>query len=592
MTGKGTPTAQPRSRRWANLSPGWWQDIGPGQMARDAIAGLVIAALLIPQSMAYAMLAGLPPQVGLYASLLPPALYAVFGSSRYLAVGPVAVVSLMVATATATISSRHGLDPMVVAPSLALMSGLILILMGVLKLGFLTHFLSRPVLLGFMAAAAILIGLSQLPQALGLSTDASQPFPLLVELGTKLGDISPATLLLTAATILLIRLIGGPVARWLKSWLPEFGPIFGRLGALLAVVMGISLAMLTGLSDHLSQVGEVPKGLPHPQPPTLEMAWLLELTGMAFLISLVGLMESVSIARGLAAREGEDINPNRELLGIGLSNLGAGFSGAYPVTGGLSRTVVAKDAGAVTPLAGVFAAAGVALVLLFATSFLAELPRAILAGIILLAVIQLIEIHAIRETWKFDRGDGAVILLTFSGVLILGVELGLVLGIASSIMLLLWRISQPHLAIIGRMPGSEHFRNTQRHSVETLSDVRFIRVDESLQFPNSRFLRDTVLGQINETPDLKAVVLVCSAINDIDSTALETLEELVKSVKPKGVDLHLSEVKGPVLDSLIKANFPETLRPGRIFFTNQDAFMALSKSHPVIPANQEKTHEE
>nr|WP_301288371.1 sulfate permease [Natronospira proteinivora] len=569
------------------MAADWWQDVVPSTLARDAIAGLVIAALLVPQGMAYAMLAGLPPEMGLYASLLPPALYAVFGSSRYLAVGPVAVISLMVATATATLGQRHGIDPMVAAPALAFMSGLILLIMGLLRLGFLTHFLSRPVLLGFMTAAAILIGLSQLPHALGLSVDARAPLGQIQEVFGQLGAVSMLTAGLTVGTILLILLIGGPLARRLRQLWPHAGSIVGRMGALFAVTFGIGLAMFTGLSDHLSQIGEIPRGLPRPEWPALEIVWILELSGMAFLISLVGLMESVSIGRGLAARDNEDVQPNRELLGIGLSNLGAGLSGAYPVTGGLSRTVVAKDAGAVTPLAGLFAALAVSLVLLFATPLLAELPRAVLAGIILLAIVQLLDVHAVQETWRYNRGDAAVIGITFFGVLSLGVEVGLIVGIMVSIGLLLWRISQPHVAMVGRVPGSEHFRNRERHAVETLTGVCFIRVDESLQFPNSRFLRDTVLETIRDNSDIQSIVLVCSAINDIDSTALATLEELDLSLKARGMVMHLSEVKGPVLDQLLKVDFPSKLSPGRIFFTNQDAFSALQENHSRCRSKKE-----
>lgn len=555
----------------------WWKDVGPGSLVRDAVAGAILAALLVPQGMAYAMLAGLPAQVGLYAALLPPAAYALFGSSRYLAAGPVAIVSLMVATATATLAERHGVDPVTVATSLALVTGVVLFAMGLLRLGFLTHFVSRPVLTGFTIAAAILIALSQLPHALGIAVHAREPLARAMEIAGGLAELSVAALLLTAGAIAVIRGFAGPLARWLAARRPRAGAVAGRLGPLAAVVLGIALAATTDVSRLVQQVGHIPAGLPRPGWPGLDPAWLLELTGAALLIALVGLMESISVGRALAARDGEDIHPDRELLGLGAANLAAGFTAAYPVTGGMSRALVAREAGARTPLAGVFAAVFVLLVLLLATPLLAELPRAVLAAIILLAVAQLIDLRTVRDTWRYNRGDAIVIGLTFTGVLALGVELGLLIGIGVSVLLLLRRISLPHMALLGRVPGTEHFRNIVRHQeVETLPHVAMLRVDESLQFPNSRFLRDYMLAFLASKPDTRHVVLVCSGINAIDSTALDVLEELVELLRARDVTLHLSEVKGPVLDRLQRAGFPARLSPGRVFFTNHTAFSTLA----------------
>lgn len=563
------------ARRWRLP---WWSDLGPRSVGQDLLAGAIIAALLVPQSMAYAMLAGLPAQVGLYAALLPPVAYALFGSSRYLAVGPVAVVSLMTATATSMLAARHDVDPVAVAASLAVLSGIMLFAMGLLRLGLLTHYLSQPVLTGFMSAAAILIALSQLPHVLGITVAARDPLQTLAELAGKVADLSLPTLLLAIGAIALIRIFSGPLTRALGGRLPHTAPLIGRLGALCAVALGIALAWLTDLSQHVALVGAIPTGLPRPTWPGLDPAWLAELAGVALLISLVGMMESVSVGRALASRDGEDIRPDRELLGLGAANLAAGISTALPVTGGLSRSLVAREAGARSPLAGVFAAGFVLLVLLLATPLLAMLPRAVLAAIILLAVLQLIELRTIRATWRYDRADAAIIGITFAGVLVLGVELGLVAGIGASLVQLLWRIRQPHIAVVGRVPGTEHFRNTLRHAVETLPDVALVRVDGSLQFPNSRFLRDYLLQQISAQPRLRHVVLVCSAVNTIDSSALEVLDELVDTLAARGVRLHLSEVKGPVLDRLQRIDFPRRLAPGEIFFTTHDAYHRLGSA--------------
>ncbi len=552
----------------------WWRDLDRLTAGRDLVAGLVIAAMLVPQGMAYAALAGLPPQVGLYASLLPPAAYALFGTSRYLAVGPVAVVSLMVATATAALSQRHGVDPVSTAASLALVSGALLMLMGILRLGFLTHFLSRPVLTGFLSAAAVLIAVSQLPQILDIRVEASDPVTVLSTVAGQLEQINPWTVGTALATILVIRWVNGPVGRFLSRANLGLGVLVGRMGALVALVLAIVLASLTGLSDQLPQIGEIPAALPRPSLPPLDTAWLLELGGAALLISLVGFMESVSVGRALAAREGESIRPDRELLGLGAANLAAGLTSAYPVTGGLSRSIVAADAGARTPLAGVFAAIFVLLVLLLATPLLEALPRAVLAGIVLLAVVQLISPREWRTIWIQDRRDGMVLVLTALAVLLVGVEAGLVAGIAASILVLLWRVSRPHVAVVGRIAGTEHFRNRERHEVEELPGVRMVRVDESLQFPNSRFLRDTLV-QAGSEPGIRDVVLIASAVNDVDATALEALEEAIDTLNGRGVRLHLAEVKGPVMDRLERVGLPERLHPGEIFLSTHDAARSL-----------------
>lgn len=554
----------------------WRSDVDGLSVGRDLVAGVVIAAMLVPQGMAYAALAGLPPQVGLYASLLPPAIYALFGTSRYLAVGPVAVVSLMVATATAALSERHGIDPVSTAASVALVSGVLLVAMGLLRLGWITHFLSRPVLSGFLSAAAVLIAISQLPHVLDIQVTDSDPLSVLSATVDQLAGVNPWTVGVAAATILVIRFVNGPLGRRISGLHAGTGLLIGKTGALLAVILAITVTALSNVSEFLPQVGEIPAALPRPQVPPLEAAWLLELTGAAMLISLVGFMESASVGRSLAARDGESIEPDRELVGLGAANLAAGFSAAYPVTGGLSRSIVAADAGARTPLAGVFAALFVLLVLLFATPLLEKLPRAVLAGIVLLAVVQLISPREWHKIWKQDRRDGYVLALTMVAVLAVGVEFGLVAGIAASIALLMWRVSRPHVAVVGRVPGTEHFRNRQRHTVEQIPGVVMLRVDESLQFPNSRQLRETLL-EVAAEGEIRDVVLIASAVNDIDSTALEVLESVIATLRGQGIRLHLAEVKGPVMDRLEAVGFPEKLAPGQIFLSTHEAACKLGK---------------
>ncbi|NWG47302.1 MAG: sulfate permease [Alphaproteobacteria bacterium] len=570
----------------------WLRGYGREEALSDTIAASIVTVMLIPQSLAYAMLAGLPPEVGLYASIAPLIAYAAFGSSRTLSVGPVAVISLMTATATAEASARTGADPVGVALALAFLSGLFLVGMGLLRLGFLANLLSHPVISGFITASAILITVSQLPALLGLSV-SGHGFPeLVVAISASLPALHLQTLALGLAALVLLLL----ARQYLRGTLRRL-----RLSATLAdglaraapmAVVILSILAVQGLdleAAGVRTVGTIPPGLP---PLTLTLpssALLLELLPAAVLISVVGFVESVSVAQTLAARQRQRIDPNQELVGLGAANLAASATGGFPVTGGFARSVVNFDAGARTPMAGVLTALGIALTALVLTPLFAALPRATLAATIIVAVLSLVDIGAIRRAFAYSRVDFAAQAGTIAVTLAAGVEPGILAGIVLSLLLHIWRTSRPHYAIVGQVPGTEHFRNVLRHAVLTSPHVLSIRIDESLYFANARFLEDLIGRLVAERPQLRHVVLMCSAVNLIDASALESLEAINERLHSAGIDLHLSEVKGPVMDRLRRTDFPGRLT-GRVFLSQYDAVRALDPAS-LGPARPEGVRE-
>ncbi|ABI56656.1 SulP family inorganic anion transporter [Alkalilimnicola ehrlichii MLHE-1] len=567
---------------------GWLRAYRPEYLAGDLIAGAVVAVMLVPQAMAYAMLANLPPHVGLYASIIPPVAYALFASSRALAVGPVAIVSLMVASVAGAVAAPGSAEHLGAAVVLALLSGIVLLVMGMARLGFVTQFLSHPVLSGFITAAAVLIGFSQLRHVLGVEGGGDNLPAMVVALWQSLGQVNGVTLAIGLTSIGLLLWMQGP----LKGLLVRSGlsaPVAGiavKTAPLVVVVLGSLAVALPGLDEHfgVSVVGRVPEGLPDFALPAVDLPLWRELVWGAVLIALVGFLESASVAKSLAARDRERIDPDRELKGLGLANIGASLSGGYPVTGGISRSVVNYSAGARTPMAGVLSALLIVLVLLFLTPWLAWLPHASLAAIILVAVVGLVDLHTPRRIWQYSRSEAVTLLTTAAVVLVVGVEAGIVVGVLLSLGLYLWRTSRPHMAVVGRVPGTEHYRNVERHKVETDPRVLLVRVDESLYFPNTRYLEDRLQELVWGRDGVEHVVLICSAVNFIDASALESLEELAGQFADSGVTLHLAEVKGPVMDGLEQAGFTRHLRGGRVFLSTHEAMKALGpRRRWVVP---------
>jgi sulfate permease, SulP family len=546
----------------------------------DLLAGVIVAIMLVPQSMAYALLAGLPPQVGLYASIIPVALYGLFGSSRALAVGPVAIVSLLVATALTPLAEPGSAAYVQLALVLALLAGVIQAIMGLARLGFLVNFLSHPVLSGFTNGAALVIGLSQVRHLLGVSLPASENF-----LGTawhtavSLPQSNLITVAIGLGSVALLLYFKYGFAAHLSAWgvAEKWRVPLAKSAPLLVVLGGTLLVWLLELNGAagVRVVGDVPGGLPSLTAPTVDLDLWQLLLPTALAISLVGYTESISVAKSLASKRREKVNPNQELAALGLANLGASLTGGYPVTGGISRSMVNYSAGANTGLASIITAVLVALTVIFLMPLFYYLPQAVLAAIILVAIMGLIDLRTLSHTWRYNKADAVSWLATFTAVLLINVETGIMVGVAASLGLFLYRTSRPHVAEVGRLGKGETYRNILRHPVETFPGVAAIRIDESLYFANSRFLEDTILTLISERPEVDRVVVICSAINFIDASALETLEALIDHLRDAGVAFYLTDVKGPVMDRLETVGFVDHIGRDHIFLTTHEAMCGL-----------------
>lgn len=570
---------QDQSFRLARYLPvlEWGRTYSRIQLSSDLLAALIVTIMLIPQSLAYAMIAGLPPQMGLYASVLPLLAYAAFGTSRTLAVGPVAVLSLMTAVAAGNIAAQGSAGYIEAAMMLAVLSGLILLIMGVLRLGFLANFLSHPVISGFVTATGILIAAGQVKHLLGIDASGHNLFEIFNSLLTHLPATNLPTLIIGVTSLVFLFWVKSGLAGVLTTiGVPETtAKILARTGPVLAVAVGIGVVAQASLAEKgVAIVGAIPQGLPALSVPRLDVDLWTSLLGSAALISVIGFVESISVAQTLAAKRRQRIDPDQELIGLGASSLASGLSSGFPVTGGFARSAVNFDAGAETPAAGAFTALGIALAALFLTPLLYFLPKAVLAATIISAVLSLVDFKALRRTWRYSKNDFAAMLATILMTLGLGVEVGVTTGVALSIFLHLYQSSKPHFAIVGLIPGTEHFRNVLRHDVITYDRVLTVRMDGSLYFANARFLEDTIYDLIGRNRGLQHLVLMCPAVNEIDASALESLEAINQRLEDAGIQLHLSEVKGPVMDRLKQTDFLDHLT-GRVFLNQYQAIKAL-----------------
>lgn len=555
----------------------WLRGYDRDSAGKDALAAVIVALMLIPQSLAYAMLAGLPPVAGLYASLLPLLAYALLGTSRTLSVGPMALTSLMTAAALGPLFPAGSAEYAGAALLLTLLSGLLLLAMALLRLGFLSNFLSHPVVSGFNTASSVVIALGQLKPLLGIRTEGESGLALLRGLlaGLPHAHLPTAALGLASLTFLW------STRRYLHAGLQRLG-FTARLAGLLtktAPVVGLLLAVLAVRAFDLADagvrvVGPVPRGLPSLALPPLDLGLIRQLLPSALLLSLVGFVGSVSVAQTLAAKRRQRIEPNQELVALAGANLAAALSGGLPVTGGFSRSVVNFDAGAQTPLAGALSMLSIAVAVQFCTPLLHDLPLAVLAATIVVAVLGMLDLGALRRTWHYSRQDAAAMAATMLGVLLVGVEAGILLGVGLSLLLFLWRTSKPHIAVVGQLPGSEHFRNVERFAVVESPRVLSVRVDESLYFPNARYLEDRIAELAGQHPQAEHLVLMCPGVNLIDASALESLEAIAERLRAAGIQLHLSEVKGPVMDGLRRSDFLQRFG-GQVFISQFEALAEL-----------------
>jgi SulP family sulfate permease len=555
----------------------WGAEYSRRTFTNDLIVAAIVTIMLIPQSLAYALLVGLPPQIGLYASMAPLVLYAIFGTSRALAVGPVAVASLMTAAAASQVASQGTPEYLGAAIALAAISGLLLLAMGLLRLGFLANFLSHPVISGFITASGIQIAAGQLAPVLGIRAEGENFVDLIRSMVPSLTHINPYTAVIGFASLAFLFW----VRRGLKPLLCRLGvgdrpaDILTKVGPVVAIALTTAAVWSFGLTEHgVKIVGTVPKGLPKLTLPPFNGGLWMKLVIPALLISIVGYVESISVALTLAAKRRQRVDPDQELIALGMSNLGAAISGGFPVTGGFARSVVNFEAGAETPAAGAFTAVGIALATMFLTPLLYFLPNATLAATIIVAVLSLVDLGALKRTYTYSHADGAAMAATILLTLVEGVEAGLLAGVGLAIFLHLYSTSKPHVAVVGQIPGTAHFRNVTRHVVVTDPEILSLRVDASLYFPNARFLEDLVNQSVAANPAVRHVILECPAVNTIDYSALESLEAINHRLKDGGITLHLSEVKGPIMDRLKRSHFLDELT-GKVYLSQFEAVSSI-----------------
>lgn len=556
----------------------WGKTYNRASFTNDLTAAVIVTIMLIPQSLAYAMLAGLPPQMGLYASILPITLYAVFGTSRSLAVGPVAVVSLLTAASISRIAAPGSEDYIFAAIALAFLSGAFLVAMGVFRLGFMANFLSHPVITGFITASGLIIAASQLKAIFGIQAEGHNLLQLAESLWAYRQDVNWITTLiggLTTAFLFWVRKGLLPLLVMLGLAEPV-AKIMAKTGPVAAIIATTAVVWLLDLKSlGVNIVGAVPQGLPPLTLPKFSLDLWSSLLTSAILISVIGFVESISVAQTLAAKKRQRIDPDQELIGLGAANIGASLTSGFPVTGGFSRSVVNYDAGAETPAAGAYTAVGLIFASLFLTPLIFFLPKATLAATIIVAVLSLVDFKILGKAWRYSKADFTAVSATMAVTLAVGVETGVITGVLVSILIHLYKSSRPHIATVGQVPKSEHYRNVLRYDVLTQPHILTIRVDESLYFANARYLEDHLFARATHQPQLRHVVLMCSAVNDIDMSALDSLEAVNTRLEDMGVSFHLSEVKGPVMDRLTGTEFLAQLT-GKIFLSQKQAMDHLT----------------
>ena len=549
----------------------WLRGYRRADLRGDLTAGLTVGVMLVPQAMAYAMLAGLPPVVGLYASTVPLVVYALFGSSRQLAVGPVAMISLVVVAKCSTLAKPGSPDYLAAVLLLSAMVGVLQLAMGLARLGFVENFLSHSVVSGFTSAAAILIGLSQLKHLLGVPLGTHEsPFGLLAEAARRAGEIHPATLAIGLASIGVLVV--------LKKTLPRFP------AALVVVVLGTLAAALLRLDQHgVKIVGAVPHGLPGLTLPGLKLAQARALLPAAATIVFVGFIESIAVAEAIATKERYRIDANQELRALGLANIATSLFGGYAVTGGFSRTAVNYQAGARTGLASLVTAAIVLLTLLVLTPLFHYLPNAVLAAIVMVAVAGLVDLRTPRRLFRLKKSSSYPLAAAFVGTLVLGVEGGVALGVALSVLLFVWRSAHPHSAELGFLPHEGVFRNVARYpQAQTTPDVLILRVDASLYFANMSFLEDLLRERVHAKPHLHWVLMDLSGVNDMDACALDALERLMEAYEEVHVRFAFAGMKGPVRDLVERAGWPAK-------FGRRVAYLSLPQALEGIRAEEAAT---
>jgi sulfate permease, SulP family len=573
----------PQSRNWRRYIP--LLDVLASYRRRylgdDLVAGVVVGVVTVPQAVAYAFLAGLPAEAGLYACLVPMVLYSVFGSSRDLVVGPVAVAALMVVAAASRHAEPFTQNYMEVSLVLCLQAGIFLWFLRIWQLGGVVNLLSQPVISGFVNAAAILIILTQIPAFTGIPVTLTEnAFILMRELSQRIFELNPATALIGVGSLVVLWLVrrygyyaAMPITRRVtrKHPITNSGPVIVALLGILAVAW-----LDLGHQFEVATVGHVPAGLPSLTLPPFDLALWVDLAPASSMIALVVFVESYSIGTTLARRRHRRLDSNQELIALGAASVGAALTGAFPVAGSFSRSSVNYDAGARTQVSAIVCAGVIVVTLLWLTPVFNYLPHTTLAAIIIVSVLGIFDFRPLVEAWTFYRHDAVTHVVTLASVLTFGVESGLLLGLIVSIALFVRRSSRPHIAVLGRLGETPHFRNVDRYDTQTFKHVLVVRIDENLYFANASQVETTLLALLARQPQVRHLLIVCSAINFVDTSGLDMLERLNHQLERDGVRLHLAEVKGPVMDQLKLTELLDDLS-GKLFFTTDQAMRELAE---------------
>lgn len=557
----------------SNIFPAiqWLKHYQYNSFKADLIAALIVLAMLVPQGMAYAMLAGLPPVMGIYASILPMIIYAFTGSSTTLSIGPVAIISMMVFATLNPLFPVASEAYIEAACLLAILVGIISFILGIFRFGFLIQLISHPVIQSFIIASALLIALGQLKFLLDIPIKANNIPEFILSLVQNIHQLSFLSISFSLAAISMLILLPKVVP---SSFIAKTTP-------LVLVISSIVMVYLTSLDQHgLKTVGVIPTGLPNFHFPTWDFALVQKLLPSAFMIAMISFVESLAIAQATALQKRDDLNSNQELIALGLANIAAGINSGFAVSGSLSRTVVNADAGAKTPMAGVLSSLFMIAVSLYFTGLFQNLPLTVLAATIFVSIWKLVIVTPFYETWKYSRADGLAMIATFLGVTCIDISTGLIIGIVLTFILLLWRISRPHIAVIGLIEGTQHFRNVSRYDVVTIPTIASFRVDENLSFLNAHVLKGYIITELSHNKAVKHVVINCSSISNIDLSALEMLEELNRELLILDIKLHLSEIKSPVMDRLVDSKLIKELT-GQIFLSHYQAIQYLSSESTV-----------
>ena len=550
----------------------WLKTYHPTHFKADVVAALIVLAMLVPQGMAYAMLAGLPPVMGIYASILPMIIYAFTGSSTTLSIGPVAIISMMVFSALQPLFAVGSTAYIEAACLLAIMVGIISLILGLFRFGFLIQLISHPVIKSFIIASALLIALGQFKFLLDIPLQTNNIPEFIGSLVNNFHHISFLSVGVSLAAISILVFL----PKWVRS------DFLNKTIPLLLVLSSIIVVYAFNLDQHgLKTVGIIPTGLPSFHFPTWNFDLVQKLLPSAFMIAMISFVESLAIAQATALQKRDDLNSNQELIALGLANIAAGINMGFAVSGSLSRTVVNSDAGAKTPMSGVMSSLLMIAVSLYFTSFFQNLPLTILAATIFVSIWKLVSFLPFFETWKYSKADGLAMWATFLGVTCIDISTGLVIGIILTFILLLWRISRPHIAVIGLVEGTQHFRNVSRYDVLTTETIASFRIDENLNFLNAHVLKGYIITELSHNPQIQHVVINCSSISNIDLSAVEMLEDLNRELLQLGIQLHLSEVKSPVMDRLNSSRLINMLS-GKIFLSHYQAIQTLSPEilHP------------